>query len=33
MMVIRAFATQEHEKERFEAVNKDLTKTSLFVTA
>lgn len=31
MMVIRAFATQEHEKERFEGVNKDLTGTSLFV--
>lgn len=31
LMVIRAFATQEHEKARFEGVNKDLTATSLFV--
>lgn len=29
--VIRAFSTQEHEYERFEAANKDLTKTNLFV--
>lgn len=32
MMVIRAFATQGHEKERFEAANEDLTKTNLFVS-
>lgn len=31
MMVIRAFATQAHEKERFEDVNGELTATSLFV--
>lgn len=31
MMVIRAFATQEHEKKRFEGVNADLTGTSLYV--
>jgi len=31
LMVVRAFATQEHEKERFEDVNQDLTKNSLFV--
>lgn len=31
MMVIRAFATQAHEKERFEDVNGALTATSLFV--
>lgn len=29
--VIRAFSTQEHEYKRFEAANKDLTKTNLFV--
>ena len=29
--VIRAFSTQEHEYKRFEASNKDLTKTNLFV--
>ncbi len=29
--VIRAFSTQKHEYERFEAANKDLTKTNLFV--
>jgi ATP-binding cassette subfamily B protein len=32
MMVIRAFATQNHEKQRFEEANGDLTKTNLFVT-
>lgn len=32
MLVIRAFTTQKHEEERFDGVNKDLTKTSLFVT-
>lgn len=32
MMVIRAFATQSHEKQRFEEANGDLTKTNLFVT-
>ena len=31
MMVIRAFATQEHEKKRFAAANEELTKTNLFV--
>lgn len=31
LMVIRAFATQKHEKMRFENVNDDLTKNSLFV--
>ena len=29
--VIRAFSTEKHEYERFEAANKDLTKTNLFV--
>ena len=29
--VIRAFGTQEYEEERFDGVNKDLTKTNLFV--
>ena len=29
--VIRAFSTQKHEYKRFEAANKDLTKTNLFV--
>ena len=32
MLVIRAFTTQKHEEERFDDVNKDLTKTTLFVT-
>ena len=32
MLVIRAFTTQRHEEERFDGVNKDLTKTTLFVT-
>jgi ATP-binding cassette subfamily B protein len=32
MMVIRAFATQKHEKKRFEAANGELTRTNLFVT-
>lgn len=32
MMVIRAFSTQGREKERFDAVNKDLTGTMLFVS-
>ena len=31
LMVIRAFGTQQHEKQRFEAANGDLTKTILFV--
>nr|WP_206076168.1 ABC transporter transmembrane domain-containing protein [Marinitoga lauensis] len=31
MMVIRAFNTQNREKERFDEVNKELTKTNLFV--
>ena len=31
MMVIRAFSTQNHEEERFNKVNKDLTATSLSV--
>lgn len=31
LMVIRAFATQKYEKKRFEAANKELTKTILFV--
>ena len=29
--VIRAFSTEEHEEERFDQANKDLTKTNLFV--
>lgn len=32
MMVIRAFGTQQHEKERFETANADLTNTNLFVS-
>ena len=31
LMVIRAFSTQNHEKERFVETNEDLTKTTLFV--
>jgi len=31
LMVIRAFGTQEHEKQHFEAANGDLTKTTLFI--
>jgi ATP-binding cassette subfamily B protein len=31
LMVIRAFGAQDHEKKRFDSVNKELTKTSLFV--
>jgi ATP-binding cassette subfamily B protein len=31
MMVIRAFGTQRHEEDRFDAANRDLTKTNLFV--
>jgi ATP-binding cassette subfamily B protein len=31
LMVIRAFGAQDHEKKRFDGVNRDLTKTSLFV--
>ncbi|MEG0383192.1 MAG: ABC transporter ATP-binding protein [Solibacillus sp.] len=31
MMVIRAFGTQEHEKNRFGEANEDLTQTNLFV--
>ena len=29
--VIRAFSTEKHEEERFDAANRDLTKTNLFV--
>lgn len=32
LMVIRSFGTRAHEKQRFEAANKDLTDTNLFVT-
>jgi len=32
IMVIRAFGTQKHEKEKFDNVNKELTKVNLFVT-
>lgn len=32
MMVIRAFNTQEHELQRFDGVNRDLTDTMLFVS-
>ena len=32
MMVIRAFNTQEHEEERFDKANADLTRTSLFTS-
>lgn len=31
MMVIRAFSMQDHEEKRFDAVNTDLTSTTLFV--
>ncbi len=31
LMVIRAFGAQAHEKKRFDAANKDLTKTNLFI--
>jgi ATP-binding cassette subfamily B protein len=31
LMVIRAFGAQDHEKKRFDGVNTDLTKTSLYV--
>jgi len=31
LMVIRAFGAQDHERKRFDGVNKDLTKASLFV--
>jgi ATP-binding cassette subfamily B protein len=31
LMVIRAFGAQDHEKKRFDSVNRELTKTSLFV--
>lgn len=31
LMVIRAFNTQEHEEERFDRANMDLTKTNLFI--
>lgn len=31
LSVIRAFGTEEHEKERFESANKTLTKTNVFV--
>jgi ATP-binding cassette subfamily B protein len=32
LMVIRAFGTQEYEKQRFAAANSDLTETNLFVS-
>jgi len=32
LMVIRAFGTQQYEKNRFDIANKDLTKTTLFVS-
>lgn len=32
LMVIRAFGTQDHEKKRFDAANRDVTKTTLFVS-
>ena len=32
-MVIRAFNTQKREEERFDEVNRDLTKTNLLSTA
>jgi ATP-binding cassette, subfamily B, multidrug efflux pump len=31
LMVIRAFGAQDHERKRFDGVNRDLTKASLFV--
>lgn len=31
MLVIRAFSTEKHEEKKFDNVNKDLTKTNLFV--
>ncbi len=31
LSVIRAFSTEKHEEERFEAANQDLTRTNLFV--
>jgi ATP-binding cassette subfamily B protein len=31
LMVIRAFGAQDHERKKFEAANRELTKTSLFV--
>jgi ATP-binding cassette subfamily B protein len=31
LMVIRAFGAQDHERERFDGANRELTKTSLFV--
>jgi len=31
LMVIRAFSAQEHEKKRFDSVNRDLANTTLFV--
>lgn len=31
MLVIRAFGTEEHEEERFDKANKDLTRVNLFV--
>ncbi len=31
MMVVRAFNTQDHEEERFDKANRDLTKTNLFI--
>ncbi|WP_097678013.1 ABC transporter ATP-binding protein [Bacillus massilinigeriensis] len=31
LMVVRSFGTQEHEKERFDLANSDLTRTNLFV--
>ena len=32
MLVIRAFGTQKHEEERFDAANQDISKTSLFIS-
>lgn len=32
LMVIRAFGTREHERSRFQAANRDMTETNLFVT-
>jgi len=32
LMEIRAFGTREHEKKRFDAANKDLTKVNLFIS-
>jgi ATP-binding cassette subfamily B multidrug efflux pump len=32
LMVIRAFNTQQHEEEKFDVANKDLTRTNLFIS-